>query len=333
MVLPKDESPAATGSATPPDLLPLDSAAAKRALDDLFANAHVYRTGSAYKELLDFIARFRFYAPFNAVLIHTQRPGARFVAPAHRWIRDYRRAVKPGARPIVILQTMGPVMFVFDVSDTAGADLPADVADPFAVSAALGDATAASMLERLKDNAKRDGVAVVEVAYGSQRAGQIGPSPRAGTTLRIRRGRQGNEESFEIPERYSLHLNQSAAIPSQLATLVHELAHLYCGHLGSPNESWWPDRRGLDKTVREFEAESVAYMVCERIGLKTRSAEYLAGYVRDHANTPDISLHVLKAANLIEQMMAETQPPRRTGKATRRQGAAEAEEDRELFFA
>lgn len=75
-------------------------------------------------------------------------------------------------------------------------------------------------------------------------------------------------------------------------------------------------------------------MVCERIGLKTRSAEYLAGYVRDHANTPDISLHaVLKAANLIEQMMAETQPPRRTGKATRRQGAAEAEEDRELFFA
>lgn len=213
MVLPKDESPAATGSATPPDLLPLDSAAAKRALDDLFANAHVYRTGSAYKELLDFIARFRFYAPFNAVLIHTQRPGARFVAPAHRWIRDYRRAVKPGARPIVILQTMGPVMFVFDVSDTAGADLPADVADPFAVSAALGDATAASMLERLKDNAKRDGVAVVEVAYGSQRAGQIGPSPRAGTTLRIRRGRQGNEESFEIPERYSLHLNQARRSP------------------------------------------------------------------------------------------------------------------------
>src|SRR5262249_54511115 len=114
-----------------------DKDVARRALDELFYLARKYKSGRSYRELLDFVARFRFYSPFNAMLIHLQMSGAKFVAPPHRWAREYHRQIKTGARPLVILQPMGPVMFVFDVSDTeAEADappLPLEVVNPFEV--------------------------------------------------------------------------------------------------------------------------------------------------------------------------------------------------------
>jgi hypothetical protein len=97
----------------------LDQDSARTALDELFTLARKYNSSEAYLELIRFVGRFRFYSPFNATLIYTQMPGAHFVCTALRWKRDYHREIKIGARPIVILQPMGPILFVFDVSDTA----------------------------------------------------------------------------------------------------------------------------------------------------------------------------------------------------------------------
>ena len=64
--------------------------------------------------------------------------------------------------------------------------------------------------------------------------------------------------------------------------------------------------------VREFEAESICYLVCTRLGLENPSAEYLAGYVRNYETTPPISLDtVMKASLLIEQMGRGRLPPRK----------------------
>jgi hypothetical protein len=111
---------------------------------------------------------------------------------------------------------------------------------------------------------------------------------------------------------YELLLNSSLSTESKYATLVHELGHLYCGHLGTPNKKLWPDRRGLQIEVVEFEAESISYMVCTRLGLETASADYLAGYVRHYENTPPISLdRVMKSCWLIERMGKDKLPPRK----------------------
>lgn len=122
MSSPGGENKLKKGSSSPDLLLSpadmWDQDAAKRALDELFNLTYQYRASKAYYDLMQFIARFRFYSPFNAMLVHVQMPGAKFVAPPYRWLRDYGRRIKPGARPLVILQPMGPVMFVFDVSDT-----------------------------------------------------------------------------------------------------------------------------------------------------------------------------------------------------------------------
>lgn len=108
---------------------------AKMALDELFTLAGKYNLSDAYLELLRFVGRFRFYSPFNAMLIYTQMPGAQFACTARRWRKDYHREIKISARPIVILQPMGPVLFVFDVSDTAplpnAAPLPLPIEAPF----------------------------------------------------------------------------------------------------------------------------------------------------------------------------------------------------------
>ena len=52
---------------------------------------------------MDFLARFRTYSPFNAVLIYTQMRGARHVAPAKRWLESYRRTIKTEGRPIGLI--------------------------------------------------------------------------------------------------------------------------------------------------------------------------------------------------------------------------------------
>ena len=188
-------------------LAPLDQGSARTALDELFTLARKYNSSEAYLELMRFVGRFRFYSPFNAMLIHTQMPGAHFVCTALRWQRDYRREIKIGARPIVILQPMGPILFVFDVSDTAplpnARPLPIRVEDPFRVrSGKIGGQLALTI-----ENAKRDGVRVSERADGSQRAGSI-QSAAAGQHLEFTIAKKPMPRSAQIPLWFELRVEQ-----------------------------------------------------------------------------------------------------------------------------
>lgn len=295
--------------------IPIDEDATRRGLDELFRLTQQYSSTKAYDGLLKFIARFRFYAPYNAMLIHIQMPGATFVAPPHRWLYDYGRKIKPGARPLVILQPMGPVMFVFDVSDTEplpdAPPLPREVTSPFDVRGGK----VGQQLEQTIENAKRDGIRVTLRNAGSQSAGQIGfATNRAFVEVVVRLAPK--QESVKVPVRYELLLNSDHSREAQYATLVHELAHLYCGHLGTRNPKWWRDRRGLDLATREFEAESVCYLVCKRLGINNPSDEYLAGYMKSSSQVPEISLEcVMVACGLIEKMGIERLKPRKDGTA------------------
>jgi IrrE N-terminal-like domain len=245
------------------------------------------------------------------MLIHTQMPGAKYVAPPDRWLKKYRRRIKTGARPLVILQPMGPVMFVFDVSDTEPLDgarpLPAEVEEPFAVRGG----TVGKELALTIDNGKRDGVNIIESEAGSQRAGSI-QEVSSGRSLKVLKKVKPKMQYVRVPLQYELLLNAKHSPTIKYATLAHELGHLYCGHVGTPNVNWWPERRALNSNVCEFEAESVCYLVCSRLGIDNPSDEYLSGYMDQHQETPPISLDcVMKAAGLIEHMGRERLKPRK----------------------
>jgi hypothetical protein len=288
---------------------------AKKALDELFNATFAHRNSKDFYEFMRFIRRFRFYSPYNALLIHLQRPGAKFVAAANRWQKDFGRRVKPNANPIVILQPWGPVMFVFDVSDTEpGPDdkpLPVEVEKPFEVRGGY----VGPKLKKTIENAKRDGIRIYGQRMGSQAAGSIQPVSnkwRQQLTFKYGRDRQGNPVYHEIPVRYELLYNEVFSPESCYATIVHELGHLYCGHMGTPDKKWWPDRRGLSHEVSEFEAESVSYLVCTRLGVDTPAEAYLANYVETRDKVPSISLEcVMKATGLVENMGRERLKPRK----------------------
>src|ERR1700694_5048926 len=202
---------------------PLDLDATRTALDELFTLAGKYNSSDAYLELVRFVGRFRFYSPFNAMLIYMQMPGAHFVCTARRWRRDYRREIRIDARPIVILQPMGPVLFVFDGSDTAplpnARPLPRQVEHPFQVrNGKIGGQLALTI-----ENAKRDGVRVSERADGSQRGGSIqwaGAGPHLDFTI----AKKQIPRSTQVPLWFELLLNSGLSAESRYGTLVHELA-------------------------------------------------------------------------------------------------------------
>jgi hypothetical protein len=298
---------------TPAKVKPFEKREAQKALDQLFTLTTQYKTSTAYKELLAFVGRFRFYSPYNAMLIHVQMPGAQYVASPSRWSTDYGRSIRPGARPIVILQPRGPVMFVFDLSDTeAGEDapeLPRQVTHPFEVrKGSIGQE-----LQSTIENAKRDGIRFSSQNAGAQSAGAIRQTKHSAAQGVITR-LLPTKQVAAVKVRYEVLVNTTLSREAQYVTLVHELAHLYCGHLGSPDPTWWPDRRSVPLACREFEAESVAYLVCARFGIDNPSETYLHTYLDTNGQVPPISLEaVMTASGLIEAMSRKRLPLRKPG--------------------
>ena len=291
-LFPSDQSRASLGKDRP------DRRVAQRSLDELFSLTSQYRSGKKYGELLRFITRFKRYSPFNSMLIHIQMPGAVDVATPSRWLDDYGRRCRPNARPILLLQPKGPVLFVFDISDTERVeatekeDVPKKVESPFDVRSGY---IQPKTLDQLIDNAKRDGVRVLHAHHGATRAGSIRMTSAGDAHVRF-----GDEQ---VLLRYDLVLSDHLNREAEYATLVHELAHLYCGHQGTPNSRWWPCRRMIKRAAREFEAESVAYLVCRRRGIDAASEEYLSGYMKSDDDIPHISFdRVVTVAGLIEKM-------------------------------
>ncbi len=61
-----------------PDDDGIDEKSMRSLLDHLLTESKLYKSGEAYKALLDFSVRMRNFAPFNAMLIDIQKPGIRF---------------------------------------------------------------------------------------------------------------------------------------------------------------------------------------------------------------------------------------------------------------
>lgn len=280
----------------------LDLKSVQGSLDELFLLARHYHDSEQFLGLLKFVSNFKRYSPFNAMLVYTQMPGAHYVLPAKQWIEKYGRHPRPDAQPLVMLQPKGPVMFAYDVSQTEGRALPEQLEDPFHVKGSFSE----NEFSRTKLNCRRLGVEIIEKPMGSTLAGYVrnaaNPDHRIGIG-RIEHNRIIEVDGVSVPLMATTVLNSNHSREVSYATLTHELAHLFCGHVGVMESSWWSDRSHLDRNTREFEAESVSYIVCQRAGLDTPAVAYLHVYLNEHNEAPSISLHsVFKAVQKIESM-------------------------------
>jgi hypothetical protein len=82
----------------------------------------------------------------------------------------------------------------------------------------------------------------------------------------------GNVQGFA--QKRQIAISPIAALPHK--TLFHELAHVVLGHT---TESDFQNDEQTPKCLREVEAESVAMLLCESLGLT--GAEYCRGYIQN----------------------------------------------------
>ena len=123
----------------------------------------------------------------------------------------------------------------------------------------------------------------------------------AGSIRVVSRGPDDKETS------YLVKLNQSHPPAVQFTTLAHELGHLFLGHIGDNTQLKIPKRRAMTHTEVEIEAESVAYLVCERNGVKAKSESYLSCFVKNGVTTDSLDLYqITRAAGQVETILKLT---------------------------
>lgn len=273
-------------------------------LDKLFMEVGTYRKSDELRNLYEFVKKFPHMAPYNAMLIHIQKPGSQYVASAAEWAWKFKRTIKPGATPLIILRPFGPVAFVFELGDTEGKEpFPDELINPFKVEGKISE----NAFDNLINNIKCDGISYNEADHSTSSAGFIQIANSTNEQIITR-----NKKKMWVKILYNMVVNKNHSKETKFATILHELGHAYCGHLGTPHEKWWADRRFLDKNKREFEAESVCWLVCQRMGIKNPSAKYLSGYLDSYNEIPRVSIDtVLKAVGNIENMMKRSKEPRK----------------------
>lgn len=234
---------------------------AKKMTDEALAKlAEALEQGKseALTSYLDMMARFHHYSFGNVMLIVAQRPEATRVAGFNAW-RSLGRFVKKGEKGIAII---APMVLKKREAQSANADektvLRFRAVHVFDVAQTDGEALPefvrvsgdpGSYTERLKAHITGRGITL---AYAETLGGADGCS--SGGTITLRLGLSAAEE---------------------FGVLVHELAHEVLHH--------GPDADRGTKTVRETEAEAVAFVVTHAVGLQngTSSTDYIQLYNGD----------------------------------------------------
>ena len=224
------------------------------------------------------MSKFHSYSWGNVLLIRLQCPHASMVAGYGDWKTKHGRQVKRGEKGITILapcpyykrEAVGPAdpeepgeeqqdlvqklgfrtVTVFDISQTEGKPVPR-----LGVPQLAGDVAGyEALLAKLK------AVSPVPVEMGALPPGTHGVYRHLEQTITLSPG-MGQLQTVK--------------------TLIHEIAHAKL-HALPVADGVIAGRHEKDRTTREVEAESVAYVVCQYLGLDTSdySFGYIAGWSR-----------------------------------------------------
>jgi len=272
------------------------------ALDQVFTVIHRFRSSREYLQMLQFISRFPNYSAYNGFLLYIQNPDLTYVATAGAWRRRFKRDLKPGARPLLILAPMSPVRFVFDLNDTEG--------DPFPTMHLRQDAAAGNFTEDTFENTVHNcalhGIMVRQVEASGLKEGSA-------VSLSDDVRQKYPELELGAGMKYLILLYKEHRLEDKYAAMVHELGQIFCGHRGIDRNAWWPDRRKTDPAVVKLESATLAVLICRRIGLLSNADKHLAHYQDQDQMLPPLGLNaILQATSYIEEMgRSRWQKPRK----------------------
>ena len=236
-------------------------ALAERGVDELLAALDQGKS-ERLREYLAFQARFHRYSFNNCLLIALQKPDATFVAGFQRW-KELNRFVRKGEKGIMILAPLVK-------RSKRGEETRRDEDEPSAK--VVGFRTA-----YVFDVSQTEGEEPPQMSVISGDPGDLTDTLRrliacCGIELRYEESLGG---ALGVSEGGRIAILQGLAPAEEFAVLAHELAH----ELLHRNER----RKETTKTIRELEAEAVAFVVCRAEGLESleRSSDYIQLYQGD----------------------------------------------------
>jgi hypothetical protein len=258
----------------------------KAALTRLEYGISTLATSQGWRDWLAFQGKFHRYSYGNVLLILGQKPGATHVAGYHAWAKLGRYPSKGSG--ISILAPMAyrkagedeseparhmffRVVTVFDVSDTTGDALP-----EMPIAQVQGGDEA--LYSKLCDVALQLGYTVTEQAWDDQNLG-----------------------GYVEYAAHSIVIRQQNALAHKCKTVLHEMGHALL-HDGN---------QGLAKGLVELEAESVAYVASDALGMDTSA--YSFAYCLNWAGSDNDVKKALKAsanriAGAVKRIMAIIDP-------------------------
>ena len=273
----------------------------KENIDELQFLVKSYRDSNEFKKMLDFIGSFPYLAPYNAMLVQMQKPGATFVLTGKKWA-EYGRQPKLNGQKLIVLKPFGPVQCVFDFEDTE--PIPnatkvmkeADLIKKYTESLqqAQGDLDKKKM-DTLVSNLPVYGIYLDDNFLASNSyGGYIMPYHDQKLKVKI-----DKDYEMEISSNFVISVNKKQSNAAKFHTICHELGHLFCNHQCYDKRK----KRKLTLKEKEFEAETVAWLMCKRHGISNPSEEYLASYA-PKGEIPICSTElIMRAVTEIERMM------------------------------
>ncbi len=274
----------------------------KENIDELQFLTDEYRKSDEFKKMLDFVGKFNYIAAYNAMLIEMQKPGAQLVLEGRKWIKEYNRCPKPNGQKLITLKQFGPVQCLFDISDTEPINSKDMTEDEEILEnwesklRRIEGNVDPHLLKALTDNLPLYGV-YLDISFNatSTLGGYVKPYHHE---INVPLNKQ---HTMRYNSRYLLSVNRMQGDTEKFHTICHELAHIFCRHLTYSKEKV----RKLSLKEREFEAETVAWLVCKRHGIKNPSEEYLAVYA-PNGEIPICSTDaIMKAVAEIEKMLRD----------------------------
>lgn len=228
-----------------------------------------------YADYLKTMSRFHNYSFNNSLLIALQKPDATLVAGYKAWQNNFGRTVKSGEKAIRILApasvkkketdndtkeetevkvTIFKQAFVFDISQTEGKDIPTLRAEELRFSI--------------------DNYADFMTAISS-----ASPVPIAFSDIP-----SGAKGYFSLDEQ-CIVIQDNMAQAQTVKTLIHEISHSLL-HDKDTMRIDCADPQKKNRSTKEVEAESVAYVVCQYFDIDT--SDYSFGYIAGWSSGKDL---------------------------------------------
>lgn len=262
--------------------------------DQLMAEIEKLGTADGWKALLQIRSRLHHYSFRNVMTILSQRPDATMIAGFNDWVSKHKRVPQKGTAIFYwaphTSKEVDPstgkeeeklgfhLTFGFDISDTKPLDPDAPE---------LPIKRHAERLEGQPPAALWDGLTAI--------LGKLGYRVEV---TEIEGGAKGDTSPDGL-----VRIDSRNAPMERVAVLIHELAHVFCGHLDDMDD--YQAHRGRS----EVEAESVAWIAMKACGMDVErwSFEYIDGWAKgDMELIQETATKVCKVSDqLIDALDAE----------------------------